>query len=244
MNKNAETLPATNIHTDVLEPMTPDKMIPMAVEQGKDLDYIEKLMVLERRWKDDKAREAYFVALAEFKKQPLAVTKDKVNNQYNSRYTSIGNLVNTVATAMAPFGLNARWDIDQSDGIKVTCVLSHTLGHSESVSMSGPPDTSGKKNDLQQIKSTVTYLQSATFQSVTGVVSQDTIDDDGNGAGAEPITESQLSTLVDLIAASETDQVKFLAWLGIKTLEEIPQEKYKRALIQLERKVRKSGQPL
>ncbi|KKL54902.1 hypothetical protein LCGC14_2260750, partial [marine sediment metagenome] len=179
--------------------VTPMRMLQIAVEKGQDLEKIEKLMELERRWKADQAREAYYVALAEFKKQPIIVTKDKRNDQYGSMYTTIGNLVNTVNAAMAPFGLNARWTIDQAEAITVTCILSHTLGHSESVSMSGPPDESGSKNKLQQIKSTVTYLELSTFQAVTGVVSQDgNTDDDGNASG-NTISESEARDLEALI---------------------------------------------
>jgi hypothetical protein len=38
---------------------------------------------------------------------------------------------------------------------------------------------------LQQIKSTLTYLEGATFQAITGVVARSaSMDDDGNGAGS------------------------------------------------------------
>jgi hypothetical protein len=80
--------------------------------------------------------------------------------------------------------LNARWDVEQGTSIKVTCILSHAMGHSERVSLSGPPDESGAKNKLQQIKSTLTYLKGATFEAVTGVATiPGNLDDDGNAAG-------------------------------------------------------------
>ena len=218
-------------------PVTPMSMIQHAVEQGHDLARIEKLMELERSWKADKAREAYYEALAEFKKKPITITKDKKNTQYNSMYTTIGNLVNTVNAAMAPFGLNARWDIDQSDGITVTCILSHTLGHSESVPMSGPPDESGSKNKLQQIKSTVTYLKSATFEAVTGVVSQDdaTLDDDGNGA-AETISEKQVADLTSLISEVKANKAAFLKYCKVDKLEDVLTKNYSTAVKSLQEK--------
>ncbi len=212
--------------------VTPMRMLQIAVEKGHGLDQIEKLMELERRWKADQAREAYYLALAEFKKQPITVTKDKHNKQYDSRYSSIGNFSNTVNAAMAPFGLNARWDIDQSDGIAVTCILSHTLGHSERVSMSGPPDKSGSKNPLQEIKSTITYLELSTLQAVTGVVSQDAnLDDDGNGA-AETISEEQvadLAALIDEINLTPSRKKSFLKWAKISKIEEMPVADYAHA---------------
>ncbi len=210
-------------------PITPMGMIQHAVEQGHDLARIEKLMELERRWKADQAREAYYLALAEFKKKPVIVTKDRHNKQYDSRYSSIGNFSNTVNAAMAPFGLNARWDIDQSVSIQVTCILSHTLGHSESVSMSGPPDKSGSKNPLQEIKSTITYLELSTLQAVTGVVSQDAnVDDDGNSA-IETISEQQAADLTALISEVEltpSRKKSFFKWAKISAVEEMPAADY------------------
>jgi len=225
-----ETVPA------IVQAVTPMQMLSIAVEQGHDLDKIEKLMELERTYKADIAREAYYQALSDFKKQPIEVTKDKVNAQYQSRYTTIGNLVNTVNAAMAPFGLNARWSIDQTTGIKVTCILSHTLGHSEEVSMSGPPDDSGKKNQLQQIKSTITYLESSTFQAVTGVVSQDAnIDDDAVGA-AETISPEQLADLNAMINEVDANRTQFLRYCGIEQLQDMLASDFTRAVTSLERK--------
>ena len=215
--------------------VTPMQMISAAIESGKDLAYVERLMELERTWKADKAREAYHLAVTQFKSQPITVTKDRTNKQYQSRYTSIGNMVSTVNAAMAPFGLSARWDIEQGDEITVTCILSHTLGHSESVPMSGLPDDSGKKNDLQKIKSTVTYLKSATFEAVTGIVSTDSPDDDGNNA--DPVDTISGSQALDLEAKiTETDASKsaLLRYYKITSLEDMPADDYDGAIKALE----------
>lgn len=221
--------------------ITPMELLRVSVERGDDLARIEKLMDLERAWKADKAKEAFNLALSEFKKVPLVITKDKENSQYSkdgkkAMYTSLGNLVNTVNAAMAPFGLSANWEIDQTQGIRVTCVLTHTLGHSKSVGLGGPPDTSGAKNPLQQIKSTITYLQAATFQAVTGVVAQDAnMDDDGNGSDAEYISADQVTVINDKIAEAKTNRAQFLSWLKVDAVESIVAgDQYTRALAKLD----------
>lgn len=173
------------------ENATPMSMLAVAVQRGMDVATIAGLMALQKEWEANEARKAYATALAEFKANPPTVVKDKKNAQYDSMYTTIGNLVNTINTALSKHGLSARWDIEQDKGIKVTCILTHRAGHSESVSMSGPPDDSGKKNPLQQIKSTVTYLKIATFEAVTGTASADAnVDDDGNGSSGKKEIEA------------------------------------------------------
>jgi hypothetical protein len=161
--------------------MTPMQMVAIAVQQGADIEKIQRLMDLRDRYEASEARKAYVEALANFKRNPPRVLKDRLNSQYKSKYASLGNLVNTVNASLGEHGLNARWSLNQSEKtIEVTCILSHALGHSESVMLSSPPDTSGAKNPLQQIKSAITYLEGATFQAITGIVASDE-DDDGNG---------------------------------------------------------------
>lgn len=196
-----------------------------ALDPNFDVAKLKELLEVKERWDASEARKAFVVAVAEFKKNPPAVYKDKKNKQYNSRYTSIGNLVNTVNAALSQHGLTARWDLDQSAGIKITCVLTHRMGHSESCSMTGPLDTSGQKNPLQQLKSTNTYLKIATFEAVTGLASSDgNADDDGNGAGGERMAEGVLADhLAAIDAASDEAGLKRAfapAWKAAETAKD------------------------
>jgi hypothetical protein len=185
LTPQVETLPTVN----------PMQMLGAAIERGIDADQLDKLMELQERYEKNEARKAYYVAVALAAASMPIVTKDKVNLQYNSPYPSLENTVITISTHMAKFELSARWDHDQSAGIRVTCILSHVAGHSESVTLTGPPDTSGKKNELQQIKSTLTYLKLATFESITGTASKvGSFDDDGNAAGVPVLTEKEKDT--------------------------------------------------
>ena len=219
-------------------PITPASMLSIAVEQGADLDKLEKLMELQEKWERNEAKKAYHNAVAEFKKNPPVVIKDKVNLQYNSRYASKDSLVNTTNVSLSDYGLNARWDIHQGEGnlISVTCILSHALGHSESVTMSAPPDDSGKKNPIQQIKSTKTYLEIATYEAVTGIAVSDIGDDDGNGANQSYITEEQVANLDALIEEVDANKQQFLKVLKIDELSHLPSSKYDGAVKRLEQK--------
>lgn len=166
--------------------MSPVDVLLNAVQRNPNMDLakLEKFMDLAERWRAAEAKRAYVTAFAECKRTMPPVIKDLLNKQYGSDYSSLANLVNTVNQHIGGFGLNANWDIDQSDGMAITCILTHVDGHSERVKLKGPIDTSGTKNPLQGIKSTLTYLEGATFQAITGVVAKAASkDDDGNGAG-------------------------------------------------------------
>lgn len=179
------------------------------------------------------------IAKAEFKKNPPIVVTDKVNSQYGSGYSSLANTVNTVNAAMSPFGLNASWDIDQENSIiKVTCHLDHTDGHRESVSMSGPPDSSGSKNAIQQIRSTTTYLRALTFEAVTGIATVEAgLDDDGNAVGKKLINDEQqadILALLDEVPDKEEAQAAMFKFAGVDTIAEIPAKKFDQIINALE----------
>ena len=181
MNDVVEKLELTPYTESLPVANTPLQILAAAMERGVDTVQLEKLMELQERYDKNEARKAYYMALAASTVSPPVVTKDRINLQYDSQYSSLENTVNTISAHLSKFGLSHRWSIDQSAGINVTCTLSHEAGHSESVTVSGPADTSGKKNELQQIKSTITYLKIVTFEAITGTASADgSMNDDGN----------------------------------------------------------------
>ncbi len=198
-----------------LPAITPMHMLQMAVEKGADLEYLQKLMDLQERWETNQARKSFNAALAAFKKNPPVVVKDMLNKQYGSTYSSLGNLVNVVNSALGEHGLSASWDVQSGDVIKVTCILEHIDGHSKRVTIEGPRDVSGSKNTLQQIRSTLTYLKGDTFEAVTGIASKvGNVDDDGAGAGKkEQAPEGYEEWKADMSALADEGSTKLAdAW--------------------------------
>jgi hypothetical protein len=223
---------------------TPATLLERAIEKDLSMEKLEKLMDLQERWEKNEAKKAYGVAISAFKANPPDVVNDMLNKQYGSMYSSISNLVNTVNPELGKHGLSARWDITQEDKIKVTCILSHVSGYSESVSMEGPPDDSGKKNLLQQIKSTTTYLKGATFEAITGISSRTmNIDDDGNGAETEYISEEQHNELDSLIKENLSTDTAYLPWLlkylKVESLDKLPAPEFRKAKIAINERIKK-----
>jgi len=215
-----ETEPKMEIQGD-----SPASMMIAALNKGVDLEKLEKFMDLQLKFEENEARKLFFEAVSAFKENPPEVLKDKENTQFKSRYTTLGNLLKTVNPALGKQGLSTSFDIDQSEKtITVSCILSHRQGHSEKVTMSAPPDTSGgnSKNPIQQIKSTITYLRSATFEAVTGLAATDaTLDDDGNSSGIQYITENQAAEINKTILDKNIDDVKFLKFMKVDSVDKI-----------------------
>jgi hypothetical protein len=104
--------------------------------------------------------------------------------------------------------------------------------------MNARADGSGAKNPIQQIKSTITYLKGVTFESITGLAStDDNVDDDGNAAGSELITEAEQSNLVDLITSTKSDMQRFLKFMKVENLAAIRKDDLNKGLMALNAKM-------
>lgn len=166
--------------------VTPMHMLQIAMERGADLAQLEKLMDLQARWEQNEARKAYVAAIANFKADPPTILKSKQVNIPGAAkfaHATLADVVDGVAANLSKYGLSHRWETSQdASGVTVTCILTHALGHSERTSLTAAPDNSGKKNSIQQIASTVTYLERYTLMAATGLAAKDMVEDDGRGA--------------------------------------------------------------
>lgn len=220
---------------------TPAMLLNLAIDKGADIEKLSQLMELQIKWEERESRKAYVLAVSKFKADPPDIYKDKINKQFGSKYSSIDALVNPTIPFLSKQGLSHSWDYGTTEGgwPSVTCILSHSCGYSQAVTMSAPPDISGggSKNPIQQIKSTQTYLKIATFEAVTGLVSKEAnLDDDGNASGDNYLDDKQLSTITDFVNAKNVNLPKFLEYLKVKSLETILAKDYLKAVSALKAK--------
>jgi hypothetical protein len=201
-----------------------DNMLMIAVQAG-NIDTIERMMALKERHEANEARKAFTAAKAAFKGEALNIVKDKYNTQFKSWYSSLGNIVSTVSPILSKHGLSADWQIEQAgNNITVTCVLSHALGHSESVPFTVPPDDTGAKNEIQKIKSSITYAKAVTFESVCGMASTDAnSDDDGNASSGPKAAEVEKTKALPIMSAKKFANALVTVKKGEYTAEEIKQ---------------------
>ena len=178
------TLQAQHIHRAV----TPMDIIQQAQASGAGIEQMQQLFELQLRWEENEARKAYNEAIAEFKTEEFKIIKDAVvdfssgKGRTNYKHSTLANIVDTVVPLLAKYGLSHSWNTRQDGGrIEVTCRVAHRKGHSESVPLSAGADHTGNKNSIQQIGSTITYLQRYTLVSILGLAAHEH-DDDGAGS--------------------------------------------------------------
>jgi hypothetical protein len=224
-----------------VENPSPEYLIQIGMMQGANL---QELIAMRERLVAEQARNAYYKAMAAFKQGVAVLVKDKKVEFKTSKgvtsysHASLGGVVQETMPVMAKHGLSASWLVDTEKQIKVTCRISHEGGHVEETSMSAPAETSGTKNNIQAMGSTVTYLERYTFLALTGLATKDQDTD------AEPfISEEQIKKIDQLVKATKPDWDAFLKFAGADSIDQILEKDYARILGGLKAKERALKQP-
>jgi hypothetical protein len=184
---SAVEAPAASSVTMVPSLTSPLELVAQALEKGVDTEQLQQLLDLQFKWQAEEARKAYVRDLAAFRADAPVVAKD-ARVEFESKrggsdtsydHASLGQVLSEAGKAMSTHGFSHQWSVEQVDkSIKVTCRLTHREGHWEETAIHAPPDSSGNKNPIQQIGSTVTYLQRYTLLALLGLATASQ-DDDG-----------------------------------------------------------------
>ena len=224
--------------------ITPMHMVQTAIQQNFDIEKLKAILELERNWKADQAREAFVKAMSGFRGEAVEVFKTRKVSYETSQggtttymHAELADAVQAAVPALSKWGLSHRWETKQADGlITIDCIITHSLGHSEKSTLAAPPDTSGGKNSIQAIGSTISYLERYTFLAATGLAAKG-MDDDGGGAKPiETINADQVKDIEALISEIGANKASFLKTCKTDKLENLPAHMFKGAVGRLEQK--------
>lgn len=175
---------------------SPAAIMTRAMDRGMSPEQVEKMMDLQERYERREAEKAYNEAMAAFSAEAIEIIKTKqvdfqtAKGRTQYKHAELSGVVEAVKPVLAKHGFSYRWDTKQSaDWLDVTCILKHRLGHSESCTLGGPPDDSGGKNRIQAVKSTKSYLERQTLESICGVAEKG---EDNDGAGPQAATAATI----------------------------------------------------
>lgn len=184
-----------------------------AINPAVDVDKMERLLQMQERILARNAEVAFSAAFAEMQSELPVITERGqivVNDVVRSEYATFEDINEAVKPILHRHGFGVSFRTDFSDGITITAVLTHRQGHREQTSMKLPADTSGSKNVVQAIGSSVSYGKRYTMQALLNITSSGE-DDDGEAAGddsAPNMAEIQrfVSLFTDAFDADVTDE--------------------------------------
>lgn len=215
--------------------LSPMVMLDRAVTSGASVEVLERLMGLQERHEANQARKAFNASMTSARADMPVILKAQEGHNY--KYEDLAAIAKAIDPILSSHGLSYRWNTESNGEVKVTCVISHRDGHSESNSLTAPPDTTGSKNPIQALGSTVTYLQRYTLKAALGLsASKDTDAADVGSGGANQavaITEDEAKAFRKMIADLDAVEKKICGHVNVERVEDMTTAQLKRATVAL-----------
>lgn len=211
-----------------------------ARDPNVDIDKMERLLQMQERVLAQRARAAFAAGLAQLQ-QELPVVRERGKGDKNAKYALWEDLNEAIRPAMGRHGFSLTFRVGNPGNgrLAVTGVLMHQDGHSEETTMELPVDTSGSKNAVQAVGSSTSYGKRYVAMALLNVTSTGE-DDDGRGGGGQPrISEEQATELRDLAESVGADLRRFLNFMRIESLADLPAARFEQAVTELKRKERR-----
>lgn len=201
---------------------------------------------------DMRARELFCAALdaaqQEIYRNP--VVKTSVNPSTKSFYAKLEAISDVIDPIIHKHGLAISFtgaDSKLEKHYRFKALLYHKGGYiNDDLFIDFPADDVGPKGNpnktpLHAVASASTYAK-RYLKTMIFDVPLIGVDDDGN-LGRTPITEEQVKKLTEKMREAKVDEAKFLAWLGVSNLAELPQAKLGKAFMGIEQKLEQSPTP-
>lgn len=214
-----------------------------------DIDKMERLLEMQERVIARRSKAEFDAALAIL--QPTLPQVDRKGNIVIREKGSEKVIQSTpyalwedINTAIGPklaehgFALSFRTGTTTEGKITVTAVLSHTGGHREETTITLMHDSSGSKNSVQAVGSSISYGKRYTAGLLLNITSRapGDADDDGTKAGASAVSDEQVASLQSLIVEVGADIPRFLKFFNIARLDDLPADKFEVAVRKLKAK--------
>jgi hypothetical protein len=198
----------------------------VARDPSVDIAKMTQLMGWRKEMIADQRRAAFDEAMASAKAEIPVISKNRevdftsTKGRTNYRHEDLAEIARTVTPILGKYGLSYRYRVSSNinEPIMVTCVVSHKEGHFEETTLLGARDESGNKNSLQQVGSTLTYLQRMTLKAALGLAASD--DDDGKASSAVEeytppegsISSDQAENIREQLRLKKCAEKAFLQW--------------------------------
>lgn len=169
----------------VAQTAMPEKVHPLVAQMmaaSPDPATLRELLAIQREWEASESKRAFTTALVALKRDLPSVVGhdakvDYTTSKGRTHYThaTLAHILTEIEGPMTAHGFTLTWQSSTPDKntVQVTAQLTHADGHTETCTLSGPPDPSGNKNAIQAIASTETMLKRHTGCSLLGLATKD-----------------------------------------------------------------------
>lgn len=209
-----------------------------------DVEKMERLLAMHERIVAKNAEVMFNDAMNQAQSEIGRIAADAENKQTHSMYATYAALDRVLRPVYTKNGFSLSFDTAESveNTVTVLCYVSHKGGHTRTYRANIPADGKGAKGGDVMTKTHAVgsgmqygqrYLLKLIFNVAIGV------DDDGNAAGIEYITEEQAADLSALLDEVGANKQAFCTYFKIGKVEELPVKCFKQAVAMTEAKRRK-----
>jgi hypothetical protein len=256
------------LSTEVEAPEQPRSLLEVVSRAAADPNFDPaKFVALMDAQKDLEARaakQAYAEALALMQPRlPVVARKGRIviydkSDQKHERppiqstpFARWEDIHAAITPILSEYGFSLAFKPGRTEAglVSVVTILTHERGHSESTTIELPHDSSGSKNPVQAVGSSISYGKRYGAVSLLNIRTEGE-DDDGQSAW-EPldpkddpnnwITQDDMVNLQALMEDAGVDRDKFLDYFQVCTLNHLPKKRYGEALKLIGQKKQHAG---
>ena len=174
MSDKPASLPAVSTETQAIMQM----IERVVLNPDADMDKLDKMLDMQERILNRNAKQAFTADLAAMQAElPLVGKSGEGHNK--AKYARLEDINEAIRPTLQKYGFAVTFRTKQADKtLTVTAILSHRMGHSEETDLILPLDTSGSKNAVQAVGSTISYGKRYALCLLLNISTGD--DTDGN----------------------------------------------------------------
>ena len=209
-----------------------------AADPQCDIEKMERLMAMHERMQAKNAQTEFNAAMAAMQCDIPSIAERGEGHNRKS-YATLEDINDVIKPIMQHYGFALSFRVEHiANGINVTGVLMHKAGHREETTILLPADTSGNKNAVQAVASSVSYGKRYVMCAMLNISTRGEDDDGYAAAPSACITEQQAKAVRAQLAKCKPEtQAGFIGMYGEP--DEIRKADYDKAMAQLAKAVKR-----
>lgn len=210
-----------------------------AADPACDMDKMERLLSMKERIDKEENSRQFNSDMASMQIEMPSIAERGTG--HNIKYATFEDINDVAKPIMSKYGFAVSFKVVETDkGVRVTGLLLHRSGHREETEMTFPSDTSGSKNAVQAIGSSISYAKRYIMCAMLNITTRG---EDDNGFAAvpfAPLTEMQQQTIQNLLdKCKESTQANFKKVYG--EVNEISKADFNKVASELRAAVKRDG---
>ncbi|WP_273760974.1 ERF family protein, partial [Bartonella sp. AU16XJBT] len=222
-----------------IKPTAMELILERALENDVDLDRLKSLLELREKEIERQERQNFVRDLSAIQMEYKDIEQNALNTHTKSLYTTLDKYIDAIKEPLSKyhFALFSCIKEQSSNSITVEMTLKHISGNEISTQGTFPFDTTGSKNNVQAVGSTISYARRYLLGMLLNVARKE---DDTDGitllAGISP---EQMNEIKELITKTQSEESRLLSFIGVKKLKDMSYKQAQTALFSLKKKQRK-----